>query len=152
MIDRSKLGNKYINIPLILATTIGLTIGGIEIKDNNVDHLNEYCPLNNLFGVEHQIDKINHDYRSLGIRAYYVEGDKTDIYYNYVDKIDKTDDALNYNSVVEIPGVVKSVYFENNDPKILITKGEIMINKEGQQIGICEADKYKIIKVPKKNK
>lgn len=42
--------------------------------------------------------------------------------------------------------------YHNNDPKILITKGEIMINKEGQQIGIYEADKYKIIKVPKKNK
>ncbi len=39
-----------------------LTIGaGISVCDAQIDHYNELCPLNNVWGVEHQIWKINND-------------------------------------------------------------------------------------------
>ena len=42
-----------------IAVLGALCMQGIEICDGNVDHVNEYCPLNSVLGVEHQIKKIN---------------------------------------------------------------------------------------------
>ena len=45
----------------------------LHIIDANIDHLHEYCPLNNVFGVEHQVGRINKEYKNQGITARYVE-------------------------------------------------------------------------------
>lgn len=62
----------------ILAGTLAYG-GGLVLVESQTDHLNKYCLLNELFGLEHQVDKINHEYADEGYFAEYVEEHDTDI-------------------------------------------------------------------------
>lgn len=62
---------KYAGIGLVFAGMISLE--AMSIYDAKVDHLEEYCPLNQIFGVEHQINEINNMQNEDGIHAYYAE-------------------------------------------------------------------------------
>ncbi len=59
---------KYAGIGLVAAGM--LTLGTMSIYDNGVNHLEEYCPLNRIFGIEHQVSEINNNYSEEGIQAY----------------------------------------------------------------------------------
>ena len=43
---------------------------GLHLYDANIDHLNEFCPLNNVFGLEHQVHEINNNGLSMDAVAY----------------------------------------------------------------------------------
>lgn len=59
---------KYAGISILAAALI--TGIGVEVYDASIDHYHEYCPLNNIFGIEHQIDIINNDGNEKGIYAH----------------------------------------------------------------------------------
>ena len=71
----------------LLTATIATGIG-LHIYDSNIDHYNEYCPLNQVFGVEHQVYAINNDhdvstsakYLEDGIMRFYGEAEEKTIY------------------------------------------------------------------------
>ncbi len=57
--EESKRRVKGACIGIASIALIGLCIQGIEVCERNIDHVNEYCPLNGILGVEHQIEKID---------------------------------------------------------------------------------------------
>ncbi len=72
-----KINKKEIVVcAVILAICMGAGAVGVAMYDSNIDHLNEYCPLNNIFGVEHQIDLINDEY-SIKRAVYATNGEVT---------------------------------------------------------------------------
>ena len=57
-INKKKIA-KYVGAGLLCTA---LTIGaGIKVYDAQIDHYNEICPLNSVFGIEHQIWAIDND-------------------------------------------------------------------------------------------
>ncbi len=65
---------KFVNYVAIATIIAGLGVGATGATVcHNTDHLTHYCPLNNIFGIEHQINKVNHDYITDGIQAYKIE-------------------------------------------------------------------------------
>lgn len=101
------------------------TRAGISIVEKNVDHLNEYCPLNGLLGVNHQILKIN-EHRSEGYEAYPLDSD----YYTIeVEPYITHDGNETHYSVPEGFTLqdgkdVKNIYV--GDDAIAITKGKVV--------------------------
>ena len=51
------------------------TFLGVKLYDSQIDHLNEYCPLNDYLGVNHQINVINNELEPR-YRAYYLKSGK----------------------------------------------------------------------------
>ena len=65
---------KFVNYVAIATVIAGLGAGATGAAVcHNTDHLTHYCPLNNIFGIEHQINKVNHDYITEGKQAYKIE-------------------------------------------------------------------------------
>ena len=67
-VDKKKI-IKYTATGLL--TTYIATSGIINLIETNIDHLHEYCPLNKILGIEHQIDEINEQYGLAGLNAHY---------------------------------------------------------------------------------
>ena len=59
---------------------------GIKLYDFTIDHLHEYCPLNDYFGINHQLNVINNDKSNPRYKAYYFENGKGKIYSDYTDE------------------------------------------------------------------
>lgn len=115
--------------------TTSLVIGvGLHLFDSNIDHLNEYCPLNSILGVEHQIHKINYDYSVYGINAYY-ENETTSIEYINPTTIQKEDGSTIYTlpaGYTLVNGV--GVRIVHKPERIVITQGTPVF-PEGSQPG-----------------
>ena len=75
-----KKSGKITSLIAAIGMAAGLTITGALLVEANVDHLHYYCPFNHLFGVEHQVNKINKEHAKEGIRAYTSENGKVTIH------------------------------------------------------------------------
>lgn len=65
---------KFADFIAIATVITGIATGMTGAKIcHNTDHLTQYCPLNYVFGINHQINKVNHDYKGYGIQAYKIE-------------------------------------------------------------------------------
>ena len=109
---------------------------GLHIYDSNIDHTNEYCPLNNIFGAQHQIHEINNRYAAYGINAFYAENGEV----QFVSSPIKTE--YDGKTIYTVPSgyilyngkVVKTVKYTDGEEAIVLTDG-IPVYPEGAQPG-----------------
>lgn len=119
----------------LLATYL-LTFGGMHLYDSHIDHLNEYCPLNNVLGLQHQVHKINNEYSVYGINAFYAENGEAQL----VSAPMKT--KINGKVVEMTPigyglsngKIVKNIKINDGEDVIAVTRGTA-IYPEGAQPG-----------------
>lgn len=123
---------KYAAAGLLTASLV--TGVGLHLYDSNVDHLNEYCPLNSILGVEHQIHEINNNYGVYGINAYY-ENETTSKEYINPTAIQKEDGSTIYTlpaGYTLVDGV--GVRIVHKPERIVVTQGTPVF-PEGSQSG-----------------
>lgn len=121
--------------------TLAFGIGsGVHIYDSNIDHLNEYCPLNNVFGAQHQVHEINNEYAVYGINAFYAENGEVQL--ASAPKKTEKDGKIVYTAPIgyELSNgqIVKNVGFEelekDKEDAIVLTYGT-PVYPEGTQPG-----------------
>ncbi len=123
---------KYAGVGL-LATCLNV-FNGMHLYDTQVDHLNEYCPLNDIFGVNHQIHEINKNYVQDGIKAYYTENGEVQL----ISGLKKTilDGKKYYSAPVgyTLNGdqAVKNIKLANTDDGIVLTRGTPIYPEDAQ--------------------
>lgn len=118
--DKSKI-IKYAGAGLLSVCVIAGS--GIYFKEKNVDHVNEYCLLNEILGIEHQIKKINEQV-SNEYRAYAVEHGKVELHSDFITENGKTFLPAGY--VLEDDYGVKTVNVPGPDDAVIITKSSII--------------------------
>lgn len=67
---------KYAATGLLAVALLGV---GLDIKDAKVNHEEEWCPLNHIFGMQHQVNKINSGLNSFRFEAVLVPENKNEI-------------------------------------------------------------------------
>ncbi len=117
--DKSKIV-KYAGAGVLSVCVIAGS--GIYFKEKNVDHVNEYCPLNGILGIEHQIEKANAQLSS-EYRAYAVENHKADLYSDFI--TENGESVLPEGYVLDGNVGVKTINVENEDA-VIITKSSIV--------------------------
>ncbi len=123
----------------LLTATLATGIG-LHIYDSNIDHLNEYCPLNNIFGAQHQVHEINNEYAVYGINAFYAENGRAQLV--SAPMISEKDGKTIYTAPIgyELSNgqVVKNVGFDelekDKEDAIVLTSGT-PVYPEGAQPG-----------------
>lgn len=117
--DKSKI-IKYAGAGLLSVCVIAGA--GISFKEKNVDHVNEYCPLNGILGIEHQVEKINEQV-SNEYRAYAVEDGKVELHSDFITENGKN--ILPEGYVLEGDFGVKTVNVGTDDA-VIITESSII--------------------------
>ena len=115
-----------------LITTSGLLVG-LKLYDNTIDHLHEYCPLNNILGVQHQINNIKLNNINYGIDAVAMKNGKMTLASTYPTHFDgkiytySNDSSITYianeNSVLIDNTEYTTIKVDDVDDAIIIVKG-----------------------------
>lgn len=89
---------KFADFIAIATVITGIATAGITGAKicHNTDHLTQYCPLNYVFGINHQINKVNHDYKGYGIQAYKVKDGTVTLKTSYITVIEDDGEETNY--------------------------------------------------------
>lgn len=127
------MNNNKNNIIKVVAisTIIGaLSLNkGIKVYDDNINHLSEWCPLNNILGIEHQIKRINKDFGSHGIQAYKVENNAVYLT-SELNILYEDDNSFYFNLpngfVYKDKQGVKKVDILDDSIKLVITSGDVV--------------------------
>ena len=114
---------------------------GIKIYDDNINHLSEYCLLNDILGVEHQINKINEEYGKNGIKAYEVKDNKVILKSCCKDIIPRKSGY--YYKLPDGYRIIhgeleREVNIDDEDVKIVITSGEVIPFDDENEINIYD--------------
>ena len=136
--ERKKSG-KITSLIAAIGIAAGLTITGALVFEAKFDHLHKYCPLNHLFGVEHQIDIINLNYQYAGIRAYTSENGKLTIYSDTKTILDPEGRKIHYApSGFWLNGSEAYKIIDTTDVTgeiIYITQGQVTISEGATRVG-----------------
>ena len=117
--------------------TVALVGTGIELHlyDSNIDHLNEYCPLNNVLGAQHQVHEVNNKYAVYGINAFYTANGEVQLVSAPMKK--EIDGKIVYMApsgyVLSDGKAVKTIKYTDVEKAIVITEGTL-VYPEGAQL------------------
>lgn len=126
---------KYLKVMAALVGAMTIGVAGKKVNDlikfdAQVDHLNNYCALNDVFGPEHQEFAINHDGDSNTEAKYYAEDQKLTVVQTSEDDygtfytIKDYDMRPNYTSNDEMSFTRKATGYKNDNTINILTYAE----------------------------
>lgn len=156
---------KYLKIMAALVGAMTIGVAGKKVNDlikfdAQVDHLNNYCALNDVFGPRHQEFTINHDGDSNTKARYYAEDQKLTIAQTFEDDygtfyiIKDYDMRPNYSSNDEMAFTRKVTGYKNDNTVTILTYAEELNDMYYAKAGYTLEGQYaqKTIQVDKKLK